>query len=52
MGMHRDYIVVGTGSAGAVVASRLSADPATAVLALEAGPRDTNRFIGIPAAGG
>ncbi len=45
-----DYIVVGTGSAGAVVASRLSADPATAVLALEAGPRDTNRFIGIPAA--
>lgn len=45
-----DYVVVGTGSAGAVVANRLSADPATSVVALEAGPRDKNRFIGIPAA--
>jgi choline dehydrogenase-like flavoprotein len=44
-----DYIVVGTGSAGAVVANRLSADPATSVVALEAGPCDTNRFIAIPA---
>jgi choline dehydrogenase len=49
MDIQCDYIVVGTGSAGAVVANRLSADPATAVVALEAGPRDKNRFIPIPA---
>ncbi len=50
MNVECDYVVVGTGSAGAVVASRLSADPATAVVALEAGPPDTNRLIRIPAA--
>ncbi|QUR68480.1 GMC family oxidoreductase [Mycobacterium spongiae] len=50
MDAHFDYVVVGTGSAGAVVANRLSADPATTVVALEAGPRDKNRFIRIPAA--
>jgi choline dehydrogenase len=44
-----DYLVIGTGSAGSVVASRLSADPATSVLALEAGPRDKNKLIRIPA---
>jgi choline dehydrogenase len=49
MDIQCDYLVVGTGSAGAVVANRLSADPATAVIALEAGPRDRNRFIPIPA---
>ena len=50
MDIQCDYVVVGTGSAGAVVANRLSADPATAVVALEAGPRDKDKFIRIPAA--
>jgi choline dehydrogenase len=45
-----DYVVVGTGSAGAVVANRLSADPASQVVVLEAGPRDKDKFIHIPAA--
>jgi choline dehydrogenase len=43
-----DYIVVGTGSAGSVVASRLTADPAVRVVVLEAGPWDNNKFIHIP----
>jgi choline dehydrogenase-like flavoprotein len=50
MDIQCDYLVVGTGSAGAVVANRLGSDPATAVVALEAGPPDKNRFIPIPAA--
>jgi choline dehydrogenase-like flavoprotein len=44
-----DYIVVGTGSTGSVVASRLSADPSASVVVLEAGPRDKDKFIHIPA---
>jgi choline dehydrogenase-like flavoprotein len=43
-----DYTVVGTGSAGSVVANRLSADPGSQVVVLEAGPRDKDKFIHIP----
>ncbi len=43
-----DYIVVGTGSAGCVLANRLSADPAKRVLVLEAGGRDNWIWFHIP----
>jgi choline dehydrogenase len=44
-----DYVIVGSGAAGSVLANRLTADPAVTVCVLEAGPPDRNPFIHIPA---
>jgi choline dehydrogenase len=43
-----DYIVVGAGSAGCVLAARLTEDPAVRVLLLDAGPRDSSLWIHLP----
>ncbi|MBL6750348.1 MAG: GMC family oxidoreductase N-terminal domain-containing protein [Nevskia sp.] len=43
-----DYVIVGAGTAGCLLANRLSADPARRVLLLEAGGRDTYPWIHIP----
>jgi len=43
-----DYVIVGAGSAGCVLAYRLTADPSIRVLVLEAGGRDTHPLIHIP----
>ncbi len=45
-----DYIVVGGGSTGCVIASRLSENPDVSVLLLEEGPRDRSPYIHIPGA--
>jgi choline dehydrogenase len=46
--MEFDYVIVGAGSAGCVLANRLTADGKHSVLLLEAGPKDTNFWIHVP----
>ena len=47
--MQADYVIVGAGSAGCVLANRLTENPNVRVLLLEAGGKDTNPYIHIPA---
>jgi choline dehydrogenase len=47
--MQADYVIIGAGSAGCVLASRLTDDPNNRVVLLEAGGRDWNPLIHIPA---
>ena len=44
-----DYVIVGGGSAGCVLAARLSEDANATVCLIEAGPKDRNPFVHIPA---
>ncbi|MGE0259566.1 MAG: GMC family oxidoreductase [Alphaproteobacteria bacterium] len=47
--MQADYVIVGAGSAGCVLANRLTEDPSVRVILIEAGGRDWNPLIHIPA---
>ena len=47
--MKADYVIVGAGSAGCVLANRLTEDPAVRVLLIEAGGRDWSPYIHVPA---
>jgi choline dehydrogenase len=44
-----DYVIVGAGTAGCVLANRLSEDPNVRVILIEAGERDRHPFIHVPA---
>lgn len=46
--LEADFVVVGAGTAGCILASRLSEDPKTSVILTEAGPRDNNPLVHIP----
>ena len=43
-----DYVIAGAGSAGCVLANRLSANPSVSVLLIEGGPRDASPYIQVP----
>ena len=47
--MKADYVIIGAGSAGCVLANRLTEDPAVRVLLIEAGGRDWSPYIHVPA---